>query len=124
MLGKIARLFGVVFVVVGALGFVPPLVPDGNLVGLFHVNAVHNVVHIALGLWGIAAGGSGPGSLLYFRGLTVIYALLAVLGSVKATETLFGLAPVGGYNVWLHGALTIAAAYFGFGPPSRTASKS
>ena len=75
MLSKISRLLGVVFVVVGVLGFVPPLVPNGNLLGLFPVNAVHNLLHIALGVWGLATGGTFAGALLYLRGLTVIYGL-------------------------------------------------
>ena len=72
MLSKVSRLLGVVFVVVGILGFVPPLTPNGNLLGLFPVNAVHNLVHVALGVWGLAAGGTFSGALFYLRGLTVV----------------------------------------------------
>jgi hypothetical protein len=119
MLGKIARLLGVVFVVVGLLGFVPSLTPNGNLLGIFPVNALHNCVHIALGIWGLAVAGSASGALTYLRGLTVIYALLTVLGMIPATNTLFGLVPLHGADVGLHAALAVAAAYFGFGPPSK-----
>jgi hypothetical protein len=119
MLGKISRLLGVVFVVVGILGFVPPLVPNGNLLGLFPVNAVHNLVHIALGVWGLVAGGTFSGALFYLRGLTVVYGLLAILGLFPATNMLFGLAPIHGADVALHAVLALIAAYFGFGPPSK-----
>jgi hypothetical protein len=106
-------------VVVGLLGFVPPLVPGGNLLGLFPVNGVHNLGHVALGVWGLVAGGTFAGALFYLRGTTVIYGVLAVLGLIPATKTLFGLAPIGGLDVVLHGILALTAGYFAFGPPSK-----
>jgi hypothetical protein len=114
MIGTAARVFGVLFVVIGILGFVPQLTPDGQLLGLFPVNAVHNIVHILLGVWGLAAGGSVAGAVTYFKGIAIIYALLMVLGLIPATNTLFGLAPIHGNDVWLHGVLAAIAAYYGF----------
>ena len=114
MIGTYARVFGVLFVLIGILGFVPQLTPDGMLLGLFPVNAVHNIVHILLGLWGLAAGGSAPGAVTYFKGVAVIYTLLMVLGLIPATNTLFGLAPIHGHDVWLHGVLAAISAYYGF----------
>jgi hypothetical protein len=46
----------------------------------------------------------------------VIYAVLAVLGLIPATNTLFGLAPIHSADVWLHGALALVTGYLGFGP--------
>jgi hypothetical protein len=119
MVTTFARVFGVIFVLVGVLGFVPAAMTDGMLLGLFPVNTVHNVVHILLGLWGLMAGGTAAGAVGYFKGLTVIYGLLAVLGLIPATQDLFGLAPIHGNDVWLHAVLALAAAYFGFGPPAK-----
>src|SRR5688500_8295388 len=39
-----ALLFGVVFLIVGILGFVPGVTTNEMLLGIFHVNAAHNVV--------------------------------------------------------------------------------
>lgn len=114
MIGTVARVFGVLFVVIGVLGFVPQLTPDGLLFGLFPVNAVHNLVHILLGVWGLAVGGNAAGAVTYFKGLTIIYGLLMVLGLIPATNTLFGLAPIHGHDVWLHGVLAAISAYYGF----------
>ena len=122
MVGRLARLLGVVFVAVGLLGFIPQATPNGALLGIFPVNTLHNIVHIALGLWGLAVGGSMAGAVSYMRGLTVIYALLAVLGLFPATNTLFGLVPLHGADVGLHAVLALVAAYLGFGPPSKAAS--
>jgi hypothetical protein len=122
MLTTYARVFGALFVAVGLLGFVPPLVPNGNLLGVFPVNAAHNMVHIALGAWGIGAGVSLAAALIYFRGIAVIYGLLAVLGLIPATHTLFGLAPIHGADVLLHAVLAVIAAYLGFWSSSKPAA--
>src|SRR4051794_3299390 len=42
-------LFGIVFLAVGILGFVPGVTKDEMLLGIFHVNTVHSVVHIVSG---------------------------------------------------------------------------
>ena len=44
---------GVVFVVAGACGFVPPLVSNGHLLGLFPADSAHNGMHLAVGLVGL-----------------------------------------------------------------------
>jgi hypothetical protein len=80
---------------------------------MFHVNALHNIVHLLFGLWGLAAWRSG-GAIAYAKGVAVIYALLAVLGLIPATASGFGLVPLGGNDVWLHAALAVVAAYFGW----------
>ena len=114
MLVTLARVFGAVFILVGLLGFVPALTPGGHLLGLFPVNALHNLVHIALGAWGVVAGVSLAAAVIYFRGIAIIYGLLAVLGLIPGTNTLFGLAPIHGADVVLHAVLALIAAYFGF----------
>jgi len=119
MVRTLARLLGVVFILVGILGFIPAAAPDGALLGIFPVNALHNIVHILLGLWGLGAAGSMAGAVSYMRSLTVIYALLAVLGLIPATQDLFGLVPLHGPDVWLHAGLAVVAAWAGFGPPSK-----
>ena len=122
MVGKFAKIIGAVFVAVGLLGFIPQLVTDGKLLTLFPVNGMHNAVHIALGLWGIGVAQNAGSALTYCRAITVIYALLAVCGLIPATNTLFGLAPIGGMDIPLHAVLAVAASYFGFGAPSKAAA--
>ena len=46
MVKTAAVLFGVVFLLVGILGFVPAVTKDQMLLGIFHVNAAHNCVHL------------------------------------------------------------------------------
>ena len=121
-----ALIFGIVFLAVGALGFVPnmveplhpghpPVDPEGGLLlGLFPVNLYHNIVHIIFGLWGLAASRSLGGSVGYARGVAIIYAVLTVLGLVPSLNTLGGMVPLYQNDVWLHAALALVAAYFGW----------
>ena len=68
MLRKMATIFGVVFLIVGVLGFVPGTTENGHLLGIFHVNPAHNVVHILSGLAALlAARASEHAAQNYFR---------------------------------------------------------
>ena len=123
-----ALIIGIAFLGVGALGFVPALVTPppadapavgihafhGYLLGLFPVNLMHNLVHLAIGAWGLAAARSMGGALAFAKTLAVLYGALAVLGLIPALNTLFGLAPIHGHDVWLHAATALLAAYFGW----------
>ena len=115
MLSKIAVVFGVVFVAVGVLGFVPAVVPDGKLLGLFEVNTLHNVVHLATGLIAIVVGMNGDGaSRSFFRIFGVIYALVAVLGVVYGEQPLLGFVANNYADVGLHAVIAVVALYLGF----------
>jgi len=120
-----ALAMGIVFLAVGALGFVPgivappegapPLQMDSNyglLLGLFPVNLLHNLVHLLFGLWGVLAYRSFGAARGYAGAVAVIYAVLAVMGLIPALNTTFGLIPLYGNDVWLHAAIALVSAYF------------
>jgi hypothetical protein len=121
-----ALVFGIVFLLVGVAGFIPALLqpPQGGamapgmhhmlLLGMFPVNPVHNIVHLLFGLWGLAASRAGGQALMYARGVAIIYAVLTVAGLIPRLDDLFGLCPLYGNNIWLHAALAVVAAYFGW----------
>jgi hypothetical protein len=121
-----AVVFGVVFLLAGASGFIPGLSPEhahpGMIVtsesrlalGLFPVNVLHSLVHLAFGAWGLLAARTVASSVVYARGVALIYALLTILGLIPATSTTFGLVPIYGNDVWLHALLALVAAYFGW----------
>lgn len=128
-----ALVAGIIYLLVGLLGFVPGLRapysgPDlaigassGLLLGLFPINLVHNLVHLAIGIWGIAAYRSFNGAIAFARGLTILYVLLAILGLLPAPiSTAFGLVPIFGHDIWLHLVTGLIAAYFGWVAPART----
>lgn len=118
---------GIVYLLVGIMGFIPGVVqqqagaPDlaietgyGYLLGLFPVNVLHNIVHLAIGAWGLASYRSFNGSRVFARGLAIFYGLLAIMGLIPGLNTTFGLIPIFGNDVWLHALTALIAAYFGF----------
>jgi hypothetical protein len=114
MIQATARGFGAVFLLVGLLGLVttPWSMTRGLLVGLFPVNVLHNLVHLGFGAWGLAAGGTLGGATAYCRTAGIAYLMLAVIGVL--TPTGFGLVPIGGHDVWLHGAIGGVLTAVGF----------
>lgn len=136
MVRTFALIFGAIYLVVGVLGFIPPLVvgpaplpPDaagpetfGRLLGLFPINYLHNIVHLAIGLWGVLGSRSESGAVLFSRSIAILYGVLAVLGLISVTNTLFGLVPIYSHDVWLHALSAIIAAYFGWWAPRGAAA--
>ena len=123
-----ALIFGIVFLAIGVAGFIPgittaphaghpELVVDaayGQVLGLFPVNVLHNIVHILFGLWGLVAYKSLSASKGYAKSVAIIYAVLTVAGIIPGLNTMFGLVPLFGNDVWLHALLAVVAAYFGW----------
>jgi hypothetical protein len=114
MTQTIARVFGIVFLLVGLLGFVttPFSLEGGLLLGLFPVNVLHNLVHVIFGAWGLLAGRTLAGATAYCRIAGIAYIALAVVGLLAPTG--FGLVPLGGHDVWLHAILGIILTAGGF----------
>lgn len=116
---KFAKLFGVVMLLVGILGFVPALTPGGLLLGVFQVNALHNIVHLATGLLAVWAAGTAANSRLFFKVFGIVYGLVTILGFVMNGDIL-GLIPVNMADNLLHILITVVALYAGFGMKDRT----
>jgi hypothetical protein len=76
-----ALVVGIVFVLVGILGFIPALVPGGALLGIFAVNALHSIVHLLIGILGIAATYAGL-ARRYNQVIGIVYLLLGILGFI------------------------------------------
>lgn len=111
---KLARVFGYVFVAVGVLGFVPGVTTaDGQLLGIFQVDTMHNIVHLLSGVLAlVAASGAGTNARLYFQVFGVVYALVTVLGFLSGS--VLGMVTNGADNV-LHLVIAAVALYVGFG---------
>ena len=127
MTKSLAVLFGIVFLLIGGLGFVPGITTDHMLLGIFHVNAAHNVVHLlsgALALW--AGMTSFRASKNYFRIFGVVYGLVAVLGFMVGDGLLLGLISNNMADTWLHVVISLVSLVVGFtaidGPDRRTAT--
>lgn len=115
MLKQLAVVFGIVFVLVGVLGFVPGVTPDGHLLGIFHVNALHNVVHLLSGVIALGVGFAGTeASKRYFQIFGVVYGLVALLGFLFGDAPILGLVANNAPDTGLHLVIAAAALYLGF----------
>ena len=123
-----ALIGGLVYLGLGILGLVPAtLVPPpadapstsfallyGYLFGLWPVNVLHTALHLAVGFWGLCAWRRKCSAVAYARVLALLFAALALLGTLPAANTLFGAMPIHGHDVWLHALTALAAFYFGW----------
>ena len=119
MIKPAAILFGVVFLVVGILGFVPAATPDINgmpmLLGIFHVNTVHNCIHLASGVVFLLCGMAGAGpSRTFFKIFGLVYALVAVLGFMNPAGPLLGMVANNPADNFLHTGLAVVMLFLGF----------
>jgi hypothetical protein len=73
-----AKILGIVLVLVGLLGFFS----DGTVLGMFHVNMFHNVVHLLSGVIGLWAGFSNRGvhSKRFNVIFGIVYLIVAIVG--------------------------------------------
>lgn len=118
MVQRVVQLFGVVFLLIGVLGFMASgmsmeadIETAPRLFGLFPVNALHNVVHMAFGVWALLSARSVEGAIRFAKFGGAIYGILAALALVAPTT--FGLIPIGGHDIWLHAL--IAVVLYGVG---------
>jgi hypothetical protein len=114
MVQKIAWVFGGVFAAIGVLGFVPGITSGGNLLGIFEVDALHNVIHLVTGLVFLAVAWKyNEHAKISFKVFGVIYALVAVLGFIQGS-TVLGLIGVNLADNLLHIVVAGVALYAGF----------
>ena len=112
MARQFAIVFGAVYVLVGILGLILP----SPLLGIFGVNLLHDIVHLAVGgLWlGAAFGGilgaDSPRKASQLIG--VVYLLVAILGFVLP-DLMSQLLVINMADNFLHLVTAIAALYVG-----------
>lgn len=122
-----ATIAGLILLALGICGFVPPLTPPETdplrvaagvggpqLLGVFPSSFVLAAVHAALGLWGLFGGTRLGRAVLFSRGAGFIFLALTAMGTIPGADTLFGLAPLYGNNLLLHGPLAILGFLFGW----------
>jgi hypothetical protein len=129
-----ALLFGMVYVVIGIVGFIPGLhtmapasaphmdqtASYGYLFGLFPINALHNALHIVVGLAGIAAFPRFSLARAYCILVFLLFGLLTVMGFIPQLDTAWGWVPLFSGDTWLHAATSISGAFFAFVVPEPT----
>ena len=124
-----ALLFGITLLAAGILGFfVDSSFETGNAVQgdeliIFEVNGIHNLVHIASGLVGLALFASPSGARLYALGFGTVYLLVTIVGFIDG-EDFLGLFPLNTADNFLHLAIAVTGIAAGLASdPERTRTR-
>jgi hypothetical protein len=120
-------LIGATFILVGILGFIPGITSHlyggldfaghnskAELFHVFQVSWLHNLVHIAFGLVGLAFASSAATARLYLIGGGVVYLLLWFYGLVIDQAGGANFVPFNTADNWLHFALGTGMIVLGF----------
>jgi len=114
---SVALVVGVVFLLVGILGFVPGITSnygdlkfaghgsDAQLLGLFDTSVLHNIVHLLFGVAGIVLSKTWDGARTFLVGGGAIYLVLFVYGAIFHGEAGSNWIPVNWADNVLHVAL-------------------
>jgi hypothetical protein len=116
----LALVFGVALLGVGVLGFIPGITTDlgdikfaGNdspseLLGIFQVSILHNIVHLLFGIAGVALSRTTANAKMYLLYSGVIYVALFVFGVIISTgDDNANFIPANGADDVLHLALAV-----------------
>ena len=112
MLKFTAWVFGVFFIVIGILGFLPQTAAGGMLFGLFKVNFLHNLIHFTTGVIAISMVNQAR---LFFCLFGMLYLLVAILGFWYGDHAIFGWLANNYADAILHALIAAFALYMGFG---------
>lgn len=120
LLQRAAQAMGVVFLLVGILGFIPGITSNYDslqfaghesealLLGIFQVSVLHNIVHLLFGVAGLAMAKTASGAYSYLLGGGIIYAVLFIYGLVIGHESAANFVPLNGADNVLHAFLAVA----------------
>jgi 4-hydroxybenzoate polyprenyltransferase len=120
-----ALLVGVVFLLVGILGFVPGITTNyeqleaaghestAELLGIFQVSVLHNIVHLLFGVAGLVLARTWAGARAFLIGGGVIYLVLWVYGLLIDHQSDANFVPLNDADNWLH--LVLGLGMIGLG---------
>jgi hypothetical protein len=116
---------GAVFLLVGIAGFIPGITTnydaltfaghhsDAQLLGIFNVSVLHNIVHLLFGVLGLALSRTFTGSRNFLIGSGVVYGLLFVYGLVIDHHSAANFVPLNSADNWLHLGLAVGMLALG-----------
>ena len=111
MAQKITLGLGILYVAIGILGFIPGITTNGMLLGIFAVNALHNIAHLVLGAILVWAAMS-PGMLTSVnKAMAVVFAVLVLASFIAPVVEQLPLNPP---DTILHRASAAITSYLGF----------
>lgn len=122
---KTALIVGIVFLIVGIAGFIPGLThsaehlhgagadSEAQLLGLFQVSVLHNLVHLAFAIGGIALAARARASRLYLIVGGILYLVVWLYGLIAVGNEDLNFLPVNDADNWLHLVLGIGMVLLG-----------
>ena len=122
----LTMLVGITFVLVGILGFIPGITTNysdmefagkdsgAELLGLFQVSILLNLVHILFGIAGLALARSWDGARTYLIGGGVIYLVLWLYGLFVGPRDDANFVPFNTADDWLHFGLGVGMITLGY----------
>ncbi|MBY6037643.1 DUF4383 domain-containing protein [Fictibacillus nanhaiensis] len=115
MAQKFVKVLGIIFIILGIVGFILPLE------SIFHLTPVHNIVHLASGFVALLMSGTEAKAVLYLKVFGFVYLLVAILGLF--THEFIGIMFLVATNI-LHFIIAFGSLYVGFtSPASKSANK-
>jgi hypothetical protein len=121
----LATVVAATFLLVGVLGFVPGITTNvgdmtfaghesgSELLGIFQVSILHNIVHLLFGVVGLAMARKGRTAALYLFAGGAIYLLLALYGAVVEHDHDANFVPVNNADDVLHLGLGVGMIALG-----------
>jgi hypothetical protein len=128
LLQKAAAAVGAVFLLVGILGFIPGITQNiypidllntdkqtthQELLGIFEISVLHNLVHLLFGVAGLLMARTWNGAKNYLVGGGVVYLVLWLYGLVVPKDSPANFVPVNAADDWLHFVLGLGMVALG-----------
>jgi hypothetical protein len=111
-LRAMALIFAIVFILLGILGFIPPITPNHRLVNFFTVGILPSIFYILIGLFALSASGSNFYARLYFKTFGILFATIAIVAFAKNGN--LGIVHINITDSFFYLLLAIIALYLGF----------
>ncbi|MER7622937.1 DUF4383 domain-containing protein [Streptomyces sp. NPDC126503] len=120
-----ALLVGAVFLLVGILGFIPGITTDydtmkfashdseAKLLGVFQVSILHNLVHLAFGVAGVAMARTAAAARTFLLAGGAVYLVLWLYGLLVDHHSSANFVPLNTADDWLHFVLGLGMIALG-----------
>jgi hypothetical protein len=109
---KFAVIFGIIFILVGLLGFFNN--PIVGATSFFYADALQNILHLLVGIVFLIAAGAGENaSILWLKVWGIIYLILFIDGLFQPAS-LLGILGSNGHDTYLYIAAGLILVIIGF----------